>query len=1041
MGRSTRLAIGAIAAAIATERLGPNQVGAVVALAMAALLVLGELRPGRGFRSTWPIVLGAGLIAARLAIQPAGPTGLVVPPEGSGPWSFVVLATGSPREGHQTATLGTVPGVVPEFAVAATLPRYPTVVPGDRLRLEGSIRARPDSPYGEYLERIGAIGTLTARAIETEPGPRDLGRRLQELRRGAAEALARVLPEPEAGLAAGILIGLRDRVDRDLAAAFTTAGVSHVVAISGWNIAIVAAAIAALAGRLGRRRRSLVTILAIVAYVAFAGASASVVRAALMAGVVLLARESGRAGRATAALGWAATLLLVSDPKLIGDAGFQLSSLATAGLIAWATPLTGWIDVAGGGRVPRWLAESLGVSLAAQAATLPIVLVSFGRLAILSPIVNLAVVPLVAPAMAAGIVALAGGVAIQFGVPALAGAVVAAPGWVILRILVAIVEVAAGIPFASVTLGPPFDSVAAAVTVAALAALTWWRRGSTIRRRSAGRPLDAARGLGSASNIGSASRRHRDTGRTVRRAATMGLVVAVAVAGGVAMARPSGVARVTILDVGQGDAILVEGSRGGRLLIDGGPDPDRLLIALDRRIPPWDRRIDSVILSHPHEDHVAGLALFLERYRVGRVMEPGMRGLGPGYAAWLRELSGGDGPVRTGIAAGDRLAVDEIGLRVLWPIRGSVPLEPPDGGSGINNVSVVLAGQVGIRRFLLMGDVEEQIDPQLLARGLPRVDLLKVAHHGSRTATTQAFVDAVRPRIAVASAGAGNPYGHPTRITLERLVSAGSRVLRTDRDGTVTVSFEHDGVTVRTEGARSSPATPKPTRAGSGATFRCGVPVTAIVPERETTDAVGSEAAHPTDAEERPGPVSTVGYHRSDDRSRTGRGRLPPALPGSPTLVPAACARRGGGRELAGRPYRRPGRTDRSSSRRDRGAAARCRQGAPRRRSCTRAPPRRGLSGLADSHRIRRTGARRGEPSGHPAGRRGPFPALGRVRVSRGTDRRLRRQASRPAPRIDGCAFCGMASTVPADQGPRRSGFLGRSDVRGRPSPCLPTGD
>ena len=102
--------------------------------------------------------------------------------------------------------------------------------------------------------------------------------------------------------------------------------------------------------------------------------------------------------------------------------------------------------------------------------------------------------------------------------------------------------------------------------------------------------------------------------------------------------------------------------------------------------------------------------------------------------------------MRLGLAAGDRLAVDDIDLRVLWPIRGQVPVEPPDGGTGINNVSVVLLGAVGDYRFLLAGDVEEAIDPSLLAERLPRLDLLKVAHHGSRTATTQAFVDAVRPR-------------------------------------------------------------------------------------------------------------------------------------------------------------------------------------------------------------------------------------------------------------------------------------------------------
>src|SRR5204863_10012619 len=111
------------------------------------------------------------------------------------------------------------------------------------------------------------------------------------------------------------------------------------------------------------------------------------------------------------------------------------------------------------------------------------------------------------------------------------------------------------------------------------------------------------------------------------------------VAGSVLAARPTAIPRVSVLDVGQGDAILVEGSRGGRLLIDGGPDPDRLLIAVDRRIPPWDRRLDAVILSHPHADHVAHLALLLDRYRVGRVFEPGMRGPGPGYAAWSQRLS------------------------------------------------------------------------------------------------------------------------------------------------------------------------------------------------------------------------------------------------------------------------------------------------------------------------------------------------------------------------------------------------------------------
>ncbi len=202
------------------------------------------------------------------------------------------------------------------------------------------------------------------------------------------------------------------------------------------------------------------------------------------------------------------------------------------------------------------------------------------------------------------------------------------------------------------------------------------------------------------------------------RAAFVGLAIALLVGGGVVVARPAQSDRISILDVGQGDAILVEGARGGRLLIDGGPDPDRLLVALDRRVPPWDRRIDVVILSHPHEDHVAGLALLLERYRVGRVFEPGMRGPGPGYSAWARRLGTALGPPRRTLATGDRLTVDDISMRVLWPSAGSVPLEPPDGGTAINNVSVVLLGQIGPRRFLLMGDVEEGIDPSMHRGGI-----------------------------------------------------------------------------------------------------------------------------------------------------------------------------------------------------------------------------------------------------------------------------------------------------------------------------------
>jgi competence protein ComEC len=233
------------------------------------------------------------------------------------------------------------------------------------------------------------------------------------------------------------------------------------------------------------------------------------------------------------------------------------------------------------------------------------------------------------------------------------------------------------------------------------------------------------------------------------------------------------------------------------------------------------------------------MAVLLERYAIGRIFETGMRGPGPGYAAFAREATGPAAPPIATLATGARIRLDGIALRVLWPDPGRVPREPPDAGRGINDVSIVLLGEVAGRRFLLTGDVEDDVDPILAARGIPPVDVLKVAHHGSGTASTPAFVDEVHPRVAIVSAGAGNPYGHPARSTLDRLRDSGARVLRTDTDGSVTVAIERDGaIGVESSGARrvgsirtvdvggplAVAGGPTPLLASNRSRFACGIP-------------------------------------------------------------------------------------------------------------------------------------------------------------------------------------------------------------------------
>lgn len=826
------LAGGGVAASLAVARwrpMGRGSTGTVAGGAAAAARWLGLIAVG--------VLLVAGRsVAVPRAVGPAIPDQL---PAGDGPWIAIVATIGAPRAGQQPAVveLEAPPGI----RVAGTLPGFPIVVPGDRVTLRGSLRAPPvDDPYGDYLIRIGVQATIRASVVAVLPEDGNVARSVEGLRRGADRALQRAIPEPEAGLASGILIGLRDRVDRDLSGAFTTVGATHVVAISGWNIAIVATSLAAIAGRMARRRRIALTALAIIVYVAFVGPSPSVVRAAAMAGVVMGARELGRPSRAAAAIGWAGAGLLILDPGLIDDVGFQLSALATVGLIAWATPFTERLAGKSPGRPRAWLAESLGVSLAAQLATLPIVVLTFGRLSLVSPVVNLGVVPLVAPAMGAGVVAMAGGLLAMAGLPAAIATVVGLPAWLLFSLMVGVVRTGARLPFASIALTEPWNAVVAVMAAGTIVGATvLTRRGAQQANPSRGQsgaavPPQRPRNAGSAHG-GRAKAPSWWQTRSARltSGALAAAVVALAI---VVVHRPDGIPRIVVLDVGQGDAILVEGGQGARLLIDGGPDPGRLLVALDEHLPPWDRRVDVVILSHPHEDHAAGLATLLDRYAVGQVFEPGMFGPGPGYAALNAELI--NLGIRRGVlSTGDHLRIDEFSFRVMWPDPGSVPERPSDGGTGINNVSVVLMGEVDGHRVLLAGDIEEQIDPRLLARGLPTVDVLKVAHHGSRTATTDAFLTAVRPSIAVISAGRGNPYGHPAPATVARLRANGAEVLRTDQNGTVTVDVGVGHIRVQTTGARSAAVTPalarpvisnvvEGTSSQIGIPFLCSIPLT-----------------------------------------------------------------------------------------------------------------------------------------------------------------------------------------------------------------------
>jgi competence protein ComEC len=275
------------------------------------------------------------------------------------------------------------------------------------------------------------------------------------------------------------------------------------------------------------------------------------------------------------------------------------------------------------------------------------------------------------------------------------------------------------------------------------------------------------------------------------------LVVCTALVWIAVLAMPDERLRVSFLDVGQGDAVLIETPAGQQVLIDGGPDGDKVCQQLGERLPFWDRSLDLVVLSHGHDDHVTGLVEVLGRYRVGRVLEPGLAERTPAYEAWLETIE--ERSIESAVAeAGQRIDLGGgITIEVIHPQEEM--LQGTD--SDANNNSLVLRLVWGGVSFLFTGDIDAEAETAILGADQWRElnsTVLKVPHHGGAGSASALFLTAVEPEIAVISVGEGNNFGHPDRTTVARLGEA--EIYRTDGNGTV--SFITDGERLWVETAR-----------------------------------------------------------------------------------------------------------------------------------------------------------------------------------------------------------------------------------------------
>jgi competence protein ComEC len=554
-------------------------------------------------------------------------------------------------------------------------------------------------------------------------------------------------------LVLGVVVGEDEGLPERVREEFRASGLAHLLAVSGQNVAFIVAGVFGIGWllRLSRAVRELLAIGAVGAYVLAVGWQPSVVRAGVAGVLASLAWLVARPRDRWHFLALGALVLLVWTPTSLLEPGFQLSFVAVAGIFVGVPRVRGTLE---GYPLPRGAADAVSIATVCGLATAPVVLVHFGEAPVYTVLANALAFPAVPAVLGLGLLA----AVVDPVAPAAAASLAWLAGWAAAW-LELVAHVVASLPGAQI--GTRTALAGALVLVVCWAGVRW----SGIRVSAGPAPLVLAAG-------GS---------------------VLVLLAAGWLWARPApawqapGGLRVTFLDVGQGDSVLLE-TPSARVLVDQGPPEANVAGQLSGM---GIRSLSALVLTHPQRDHIGGAADVIRQLHVGVVLDPDLAATGPDHDEAIAAAAERRTAVRT-VRAGSELKAGGLRLRVLWPPDPGLPSEDP------NLNAVVLVASFGETDVFLPADAESDVTRRL---HLGQFEVLKVAHHGSEDPGLEAGLDVLRPQVAVISAGRGNDYGHPRPETLAALATvSGLAVYRTDQHGRVVIESDGRGLRVRTEG-------------------------------------------------------------------------------------------------------------------------------------------------------------------------------------------------------------------------------------------------